>query len=196
MADNTKFYAAGGVGVGALFLYAAVKGKSVLSTTQAAIKGNSPTTGTNLPETQPSSNAIPNAESSAFTGTAPVPTNSSETAFFTAVLVGIGAPPTSANLSSMAHWAQHESIWPGGPGKGGTYNPFNTTLGMPGATNYNSVGVKNYTSATEGVAGTVATLLGSGYSDVVSAFRSGQGLCGRSFAGLSRWSGGGYSSVC
>jgi hypothetical protein len=115
------------------------------------------------------------------------------TAFATGVLAAIGAPTTGAagarNIASIAAWARRE-------GGGGSNNPLNTTLGPSGASNFNSVGVKNFTSLTEGATWTVRTLLGGGYSDVLSALRSGRGLCGQSFSGLSRWSGGGYSSVC
>src|SRR5271156_1716456 len=44
MADNTKLYAFGGVGIGALFLYSAVKGRSVLGAVQAAVQGKAPST--------------------------------------------------------------------------------------------------------------------------------------------------------
>jgi len=38
------------------------------------------------------------------------------------------------------------------------FNPTNTTLRLPGSTNYNSVGVQNYTSAEQGIEATVKTL--------------------------------------
>jgi hypothetical protein len=195
VAGNEKLFAAAAGGVGALFLWSALRNKSVLSAAQKTIQGKSATTAASLPETGPSS-PIQSAAAAAYTGTAPVPTSGSEKAWITAVLIGIGAPTTSANINSLVAWGQHESVWPGGPGKGGTYNLFNTTLSMPGATNYNSVGVKNYPTSVEGVAATVATLLESHYNDITSALRGGRGLCGQSFAGLSTWSGGGYSSVC
>jgi hypothetical protein len=111
------------------------------------------------------------------------------TAFAKAVLGGIGAPTTQANINSIIAWAHRE-------GGGGANNPLNTTLDMPGATDFNSVGVKNFGSASIGATATVRTILGGGYSDVLAALKSGNGLCGQSFSGLSRWSGGGYSSVC
>lgn len=43
------------------------------------------------------------------------------------------------------------------------FNPFNTTLPMPGSTRYNSVGVQNYVSAEQGVEATVKTLLENGH---------------------------------
>jgi len=110
-------------------------------------------------------------------------------AFAKSLLATIGAPQTSANIASIEAWARRE-------GGGGANNPLNTTLGMPGATDFNSVGVKNYASMSVGIIATARTLLGGNYSDVVAALKSGGGLCGRSFGGLSTWSGGGYSSVC
>jgi hypothetical protein len=109
--------------------------------------------------------------------------------FARSLLATIGAPQTSANINSILAWINHE-------GGGGTNNPLNTTLAMGGSTSFNSVGVQNFSSLSIGVAANARTLLGGGYSDILSALRSGGGLCGRSFAGLSTWSGGGYSSVC
>lgn len=108
--------------------------------------------------------------------------------FATGVLNGIGAPVTAANIRSIEAWAVRE-------GGGGTNNPLNTTQQMPGSTNFNSVGVQNYSSWTQGVNATVDTLENGNYADLVAAFKSGKGLLGRSFSGLSTWSGGGYNSV-
>jgi hypothetical protein len=101
------------------------------------------------------------------------------TAFAHAVLGGIGAPQTTANVNSIIAWAHRE-------GGGGANNPLNTTLGMPGATNFNSVGVKNFTDASQGATASVRTLLGGGYSDIISALKTGRGLCGNSYYGIRR----------
>jgi hypothetical protein len=109
--------------------------------------------------------------------------------FAIAVLGGIGAPPTAANINTIEAWARRE-------GGGGANNPLNTTLGMPGATDFNSVGVKNFTSLSQGATATVRTLLGGGaYSSIVAALKTGNGACG-AYSGYSTWSGGGYGSVC
>lgn len=110
-------------------------------------------------------------------------------AFAKSVLATIHAPITAANVASIEAWARRE-------GGGGSNNPLNTTLVVGSNNPFNSVGVQNYPSMSVGVLGTARTLLGGNYSDIVAALRSGNGLCGRSFAGLSTWSGGGYSSVC
>lgn len=49
--------------------------------------------------------------------------------------------------------------------EGGTarFNPWNTTEPWPGATEYNSAGVKNYPSAKAGIAATLATLRNGRY---------------------------------
>lgn len=109
--------------------------------------------------------------------------------FAKSLLATIGAPQTSANVNSILAWINHE-------GGGGTNNPLNTTLQMGGSSSFNSVGVQNYSSLATGVLANAKTLLGGNYSDIVAALKSGQGLCGRSFSGLSTWSGGGYSEVC
>lgn len=110
-------------------------------------------------------------------------------AFSMAVLKGIGAPANSANVRSIEAWIARE-------GGGGANNPLNTTLYMPGSTVFNSVGVRNYPSVAVGVLATIKTLQASYYTDIVGALKAGKGLCGRSFQGLSTWSGNGYSSVC
>jgi hypothetical protein len=74
-------------------------------------------------------------------------------------------------------------------------SPQSRITGVPG-TVFNSVGVMNYPTIAWGVLASARTLVGGGYSDIVAALRSGNGLCGRSFAGLSTWSGGTYSQVC
>lgn len=195
MADSKLIPAAVG-GIGALFLWSALKGKSILSATQATIQGKNPKFAAATPGLN--SGVAPSGfqGNPSFATNIRGPVNSSQRAWIVAVLLGIGAPPTKANIDSLVAWGNHESVWPGGPNMGGTYNLFNTTLSMPGATDYNSVGVKNYPTATVGVAATVATLLESNYNDVTAALRTGRGLCGQSFQGLSTWSGGGYSEVC
>lgn len=67
------------------------------------------------------------------------------------LLPKIGARPTKRNLWAFVAWAQAE-------GGSADFNPLNTTLHKPGATDYNSVGVKNYTSLAQGVEATAETL--------------------------------------
>lgn len=59
---------------------------------------------------------------------------------------------------------------------GAKFNLYNTTWSLPGSTRYNSVGVRNYLSFTDGVVATVATLSLSYYSELVEACKDGAGL--------------------
>ena len=66
-----------------------------------------------------------------------------------------GAPETVHNRIALQAWAQAEGNRddtgePGAAAAGGKFNMLNTTEEMPGATNYNSSGVKNYTSFEQG----------------------------------------------
>lgn len=118
-----------------------------------------------------------------------------EAAFFTAVLADLGAPATSANLSSLAAWASHEGPW----GSVGQWNPLDSTLYAPGSTAFNTFGggihVWSYPDAASGAGMTARTV--AGYPGITAALRSGGGLCGTGLgAEFSRWSGGGYTEVC
>lgn len=83
-----------------------------------------------------------------------------------ALLSSLGLPMTKANRSFLQAWQAHE---------GGTasYNPLNTTQGAQGATSYNSVGVKNFTSAQQGLSATVQTLRNGYYPGILRALQSG-----------------------
>jgi hypothetical protein len=69
-----------------------------------------------------------------------------------------------ANRRLLKAWARAE---------GGTarYNPLNTTEPWPGATDYNSAGVKNYPTGAAGIAATAATLVNGHYDGIVADFR-------------------------
>lgn len=174
--------AAGSVIAGALSLYAGIKGYSIPQIAQDVITGRSPAHG-NLaaPLTAGTS---PNQTSSAGI----IRGSASQLQWATALLAMGGWPTTAAAEKSIVAWEQRE-------GGGGANNPLNTTLPMPGATDFNSVGVKNYVSIQQGLQATVETLHGGPYGDILLHLRSGQGFLGITLAGLSTWSGGGYSSV-
>lgn len=119
-------------------------------------------------------------------------TGAAATAWAGAILTAISAPLTSANIASLKDWFEHE-------GGGGANNPLNTTLSTSDVTDtINSAGVKSYSSPDAGVEATAKTLLGSGYSAIVSALHAGVGLSNGS-SGVSQelltWSGGGYSEL-
>lgn len=90
--------------------------------------------------------------------------------FLTGVLKRIGAPTEGLagrrNLDFMVAWARAE-------GTSAAFNPLATTRDAPGATSFNSVGVKNYTSFEQGV-GATADTISSGYPAVVGYLKVGQ----------------------
>lgn len=88
----------------------------------------------------------------------------SDDAFYRAILEGIGAPVTNNNMAYLYAWRQAE-------GGKAAFNPFNTTQKAEGATNYNSVGVKNYTSAKQGVAATVKTITNGRYESIINSLK-------------------------
>lgn len=79
------------------------------------------------------------------------------------------------------------------------YNPLATTQYMPGATEFNSVGVRNYPNRTVGLQATKETLLNGFYPNIVKALEDGDPYAaqdkGELSAELHTWSGGGYSHV-
>jgi peptidoglycan hydrolase CwlO-like protein len=86
----------------------------------------------------------------------------------TAFLVAIGAPTSRANLVATVAWEAAE-------GTDATWNPLATTYDMPGATRYNSSGVRNYVSKGQGIEATVSTLKlsGHGYEAILASLRRG-----------------------
>ena len=81
--------------------------------------------------------------------------------YYVRLLETLGAQPSEENLKFLYAWRQAE-------GKSGKYNPFNTTQPMPGATNFNSVGVKNYQSLEDGFVATIKTLRNGKYNCIIN----------------------------
>lgn len=111
----------------------------------------------------------------------------SEIAFQKAMLADLGAPASAANLSSLHSWFLHEE--PSFPPPN-AWNPLN--IENVGG------GFAQYSSLSAGAAATAAFITVNGYNTIRLALMSGRGLCGFPGIGpdLSRWSGGGYMSVC
>jgi peptidoglycan hydrolase-like protein with peptidoglycan-binding domain len=87
--------------------------------------------------------------------------------FYKTILKGIDAPITNQNLLFFAAWRQAE-------GGKATNNPFNTTYNLTkdsNASNYNRVGVKNYSTPEYGIEATVKTLLLPYYRDLLQGLR-------------------------
>jgi len=82
-------------------------------------------------------------------------------------LARLGMPPTSENVRAVVAWQQAE-------GTAARFNPLATTQGgFDGATNFNSVGVKNYASYDDGLAANVRAITNGRYTDVLAALRKG-----------------------
>lgn len=86
-------------------------------------------------------------------------------------------PETQENIKFLDEWHAYE-------GGAAAYNPLNTTLRMPGATNYNSAGVQQYVSAAQGAEATVLTLENGYYPHVLAALKSGSPYTYQDRAGL------------
>lgn len=82
------------------------------------------------------------------------------------LLSRLGAPACQDNLIAVVAWESAE-------GTAAAYNPLATTHDYPGATDFNTVGVKNYPSLGDGIQATIDTLvLGSptyGYGSVLAS---------------------------
>jgi hypothetical protein len=64
-------------------------------------------------------------------------------------------------------------VWRECEGGNASYNPLNTTEPWPGATNYNSVGVKNYPTGKAGIQATYTTLVNGHYNGIVGGLKKG-----------------------
>ena len=87
--------------------------------------------------------------------------------FYKTILKGLNAPVTNQNLLFFAAWRQAE-------GGTATNNPFNTTYKLTKDSNisdYNTVGVKNYSKPEYGIEATVKTLLLPYYQDLLQGLR-------------------------
>jgi cell wall-associated NlpC family hydrolase len=79
----------------------------------------------------------------------------------------LGIPTTAENLKFLSAWQQAE-------GGSAAYNPLNTTQPAPGASAYNSVGVRNFVSPQQGIQATAQTLANGHYNNLLSMLRSGK----------------------
>ena len=179
-------------GSGVLFLIAGIKGYSVLAIVQDIVTGKNPKTAVANQFNTGAADA--SGINQANIGAGITPASGNEKDVIDAILQGLGATINANTEASLSAWIQRETPWP----PVARYNPMNTTLPAPGATDYNSDHVKNYTSWSQGIAATVATLEG-GYPHIVRALISGKGLIGNSDPAVAaefyKWSDGGYSSI-
>ena len=85
--------------------------------------------------------------------------------FYAKLLENLGAPVSEENLKFLYAWRQSE-------GKAGKFNPFNTTWKLPGSTDFNSVGVKNYQTLEDGMIATIKTLKNGRYNCIVDGLKN------------------------
>ena len=77
----------------------------------------------------------------------------------------LGTDP-EATFKLMSMWQPYEG--------GSEDNPLNTTENMPGATNWNEIGVKRYKSLADGVEATARTLTNGLYPNILNAMKTGK----------------------
>lgn len=87
------------------------------------------------------------------------------------LLALLACPGSYYNALSIVAQCQAE-------GGSAMFNPLNTTLAMTGATNYNSVGVKNYTSYAQGLDATARTLKQANMATLLAALKEGSSSIG------------------
>ena len=110
-----------------------------------------------------------------------------------ALLVAMRLPVTADNVAAVTAWEMAEG---GHWYNTAYYNPLNTTQDMPGATVFNSVGVKAYTSWKEGLEATVKTLKNGYYGSIIDALKRGNDSAAVAQAvGASPWGTGDFSRL-
>ena len=110
-----------------------------------------------------------------------------------ALLVAMRLPVTADNVAAVTAWEMAEG---GHWYNTAYYNPLNTTQSMPGATVFNSVGVKAYTSWRQGLEATVKTLKNGYYGAIIEALRRGNDASAVAAAvGASPWGTGDFSHL-
>lgn len=82
------------------------------------------------------------------------------------LLTRVGAPVTEDNLTAVSAWIKAE-------GTSAAFNPLATVRKAPGATDFNTTGVKNFTSYAQGVETTAQALTNGLYTNVLSALYRG-----------------------
>jgi peptidoglycan hydrolase CwlO-like protein len=110
-----------------------------------------------------------------------------------ALLVAMRFPVTADNVAAVAAWEMAEG---GHWYNTAYYNPLNTTQSMPGATVFNSVGVKAYTSWKQGLQATMITLKNGYYGGIIEALRRGNDSSAVAAAvGASPWGTGNFGHL-
>ena len=102
--------------------------------------------------------------------------------FFGAVMSELGSVPPTETMAFFNEWALFE-------GTGAKYNPLASEWKASGSTNYNSAGVQNYPSISEGVSAIVANLQKwPEYAPIIAAAKAGSGFTASAvLAGIRFW---------
>lgn len=79
----------------------------------------------------------------------------------------LGAPIVPESIDLFWAWQRAE-------GGNARWNPLNTTYGLPYATDYNSVHVRNYGHPVDGICATALTLTNGYYDGILGALQGGQ----------------------
>src|SRR5205814_680714 len=90
--------------------------------------------------------------------------------FAVALLRTLGDPISLQNTTSIVAWYQREGGAWNSPAK---FNPLNTSMQMPGSHRINGAGVQSYTSWSQGLTATVATLNSGASRGILAALRAG-----------------------
>jgi hypothetical protein len=93
--------------------------------------------------------------------------------FAVALLRTLGDPVTAPNTTAIVAWCQREG---GAWNSPAHFNPLNTSMKMPGSHGINGDGVQSYTSWSEGLTATVATLNSGMYRGILAALSAGSSV--------------------
>ncbi|MCU1427948.1 MAG: hypothetical protein JWL83_1948 [Actinomycetia bacterium] len=81
-------------------------------------------------------------------------------------LTRLGMPVSTENVKVMVAWQQAE-------GTSARFNPLATTQDMPGATRFNSVGVRNFATYEDGLAANIKVINNGRYGNILAALKAG-----------------------
>lgn len=159
---------------GAVLAYSGVKGKGIGASIRALVAGQNPgdlptSQGVNVPDSTAAADATLTNTGEHSGGVSISSVGNSHKAFFDQVLAGIGAPVTTGNELALAAVAVREGL-------NNRFNPLNSVIQSGNSTAFNSVGVQDYHSFANGVAGTVALLNGDHWTGVRTALQQNRGF--------------------
>lgn len=104
------------------------------------------------------------------TSSTPSLTINSPQDFAVALLRALGDPVSLANTQAIVAWCKAEG---GGWNNVARFNPLNTSMRMPGSHSINGDSVQSYTSWSQGLVATVATLNSGAYRGILAALSAG-----------------------